>query len=794
MSILILSAFSYAAEKTGEVILIPNGSFDRTDNGDPVGWEKTTWSGKARLEYSSDGHNDNGCVKISSDEGADAGWTTQVEVKPFHKYKLLGWIKTENFLQHTGKGALINIHGNMDFRTNAITENADWTKVEMEFTAESDMIQINCLFGGWGQSKGTALYDDVQLIFMGEPAPPESKTVESTVSIDTNVTFEPISKYIYGQFIEHLGKCIYGGIWAEMLEDRKFYYAVPAQGKTWGTTDAGARVLRDSPWKVIGPETSVKMSEKIAYSGEHSPEITVTGQPTGIYQQELALVKGRKYQGHVVIAGDKGSLPVEVSLVWGKEKNDRETVKITRFKKDFTKVTFDFTAGGDTDNGTLEIVSRGNGSFAVGAVSLMPADNIEGFRADTLALLKKLDSPVYRWPGGNFVSGYDWRDGLGERDQRPTRANPAWTGIETNDVGMDEFVRLCQLIDAEPMIAVNTGFGDAYSAAAEVEYANGSSKTFYGKKRAENGNNKPYKVKWWCVGNEMYGGWQLGYMKLEHYVLKHNQVVEKMQQVDPTIKTIGVGSVGDWSRGMLVSCSDNMDLLSEHFYCLGRTDVAQHVRQIPNNIKHIADAHRQYRKTINSIKGKDIRIALDEWNYWYGKHVYGELGTRYFLNDALGIAAGLHEYFRNSDIYFMANYAQTVNVIGCIKTTKTEAGFATTALPLMLYRKEFGTIPVKVGDAGNDLDVAAALTKDKRSLTVAVVNPTWNTCKLTFDLEGIRSSDKAKTWVIAGDNPFLYNTPGQEEKVSIKAAESTDLSKEVTLKPLSITMYKVSLR
>jgi len=110
----------------------------------------------------------------------------------------------------------------------------------------------------------------------------------------------------------------------------------------------------------------------------------------------------------------------------------------------------------------------------------MPADNINGMRADTLALIKELNATVYRWPGGNFVSGYDWRDGIGNRDKRPPRTNPAWTGVEHNDFGMDEFIHFCRIVGAEPMITVNTGFGDAYSASAQLEYANSPTNTKMG--------------------------------------------------------------------------------------------------------------------------------------------------------------------------------------------------------------------------------------------------------------------------------------------------------------------------
>jgi len=635
----------------------------------------------------------------------------------------------------------------------------------------------------------------------GESNAPAPKPAVADVSVDASKVREPISPYVYGQFIEHLGRCIYGGIWAEMLEDRKFYFPVPADKEIWRLTREQARVLAASPWKVIGPQGTVEMVKQDAFAGDPTPQINAPGNGTavGIYQEELGLVKGRAYVGSLYVAAEGKVTPVTVSLSWGQTDTDKAVHTVKKVGAKYTKVAFKFTAGANSDNGRLAITTSGKGKVKIGPVSLMPADNIEGFRKDTIELLRQLNAPVYRWPGGNFVSGYDWRDGLGDRDRRPTRTNPAWTGIETNDMGLHEFVRFCELIGTEPMIAVNTGFGDAYSAAAEVEYANGSTDTLMGKLRARNGQPKPFAVKWWCVGNEMFGRWQLGYMQLNHYVLKHNGVEQMMRKVDPTIKTVGSGEVGDagprsWTRGMLTSCADHMDLISEHFYCRDREDIPQHVQQIPNNVKRIADAHRKLREELPSLKGKDVRVALDEWNYWYGPHVFGELGTRYFLKDALGIAAGLHEYFRNSDIMFMANYAQTVNVIGCIKTTKTAAESDSTGMPLMLYRQHFGTIPVAVEHQAAPLDISAALTADKKALTVAVVNPTKETAQLKLNLSSVKLAGKAQTWVIAGDDPLAYNQPGEPRKVDIRDAGAMDLAGVVSVKPLSITLWKAAIQ
>jgi alpha-N-arabinofuranosidase len=529
-----------------------------------------------------------------------------------------------------------------------------------------------------------------------------SRMLEPRVTINAAETLAPMSKYIYGQFIEHLGRCIYQGIWAEMLEDRKFFYAVGAP---------------DSPWKPMGEPHSVWMNPVVAYVGAHALEVRLKGggRPGGISQEDLALVNGKAYTGRVVLAADPGALAVRVSLVWGAGPEDRQTIGITEIGDDYRTFPFSFTAGATTEEARLEIWSEGGESFRVGTVSLMPADNVEGFRPEVLALLKELDSPVYRWPGGNFVSGYDWKDGIGDPDRRPPRKNPAWLGIEHNDVGLHEFLALCRLIGTEPYVTVNSGQGTATSAAEEVEYVNGASSTPLGQWRAENGRLEPWDVKWWSIGNEMYGDWQLGHMPLEDYVQKHNRFAAAMRAEDPTIKIIGVGAVGTWSEGMLAECADHLDLISEHFYVGEQPELLGHVLQVPREIRRIAQVHRDYRKTIPSLIGKEIPVALDEWNYWYGPHLYGELGTRYFLKDALGVAAGINEYARQSDIIFMANYAQTVNVIGAIKTTKTAAAFDTTGLALKLYRAEFGTLPVKVTGAPEPLDVMAAWTEGKRA-------------------------------------------------------------------------------
>jgi alpha-N-arabinofuranosidase len=495
-----------------------------------------------------------------------------------------------------------------------------------------------------------------------------------------------------------------------------------------------------------------------------------------------------------VLSGDASAAPVEVSLVWGTGASGRDTVVIDDVQPGFQTYPLGFTSDGDTDNGRLEITSRGSGQLTVGTASLMPADNILGWRADTVALVKELDSPVYRWPGGNFVSGYDWKDGIGDPDKRPPRKNPAWKGVESNDVGLHEFMDLMREVDAEPFVAVNTGLGDAASAAEQVQYANGSTDTAMGRLRAENGHPEPFGIEWWAIGNEMYGDWQLGHMPLSEYVDKHKEVVDAMRTVDPDIRPIAVGAVGEWSETMLSSAADHMELLSEHLYWQDRDDVPAHVEQAVAGIRRVADAHRGYREDLASLEGKDIRIALDEWNYWYGPFEYGELGTRYFLQDGLGIAAGLHEMFRNSDLFFMANYAQTVNVIGAIKTTRTEAEMEPTGLVLALYRQRFGTVPVEVEADAAPLDVAAAWTEDRTALTVAVVNPTEEARTLRLDVEGAEPTGQGIRFVLAGADRWAHNAPGRPRGVDVNRTSLTQGADRITAPPLSVTLQVLKVR
>jgi alpha-N-arabinofuranosidase len=769
-----------SAEKSDNPIA--NSGFEKAKDGLPDQWKRVDWSGKGQGRLVKGGRVAGRCVLLESVDGGDIAWTQFVPVVPDTYYRLGGWIKTENVKSQNGaKGAVFNIHQG-DCITKGIKGTHDWTYVSAVFNSgASKQVRVCCLFGGWGTVVGRAWFDDVSLKALSEnevknlPQPEVKLTTPSeglaSATIDLSVTDKPMSKYIYAQFIEHLGRCIYGGIWAEMLEDRKFCLSVNAS---------------NSHWKPLGGK--VAMIEKDSFVGDHTPRLS---DGVSIQQRGLSLVQGKGYEGYVWLKGESPSAKATITLRWSDGDKGRQVVAIDDLTPVYKKFPLKFKAGASTKDGKLAIKITG-GNCLIGTVSLMPDDNIDGMRVDTLKLLKELDAPLYRWPGGNFVSGYDWRDGIGSRDRRPPRMNPAWTGIEHNDFGTDEFIAFCRHLKTEPLIVVNTGFGDAYSAAQWLEYANGSADTLGGSWRVKNGTAEPFNVRWWGIGNEMFGRWQLGYMALKHYTRKHNRVVDKMLAVDPTIKTLAVGNAGEWSEGMLTNCAGRMDILSLHFYCQGKDNVVEHYRQVPNHIRKMAVSHRESCRKVYG--GKIMPVAMDEWNFWYGPHVYGELGTRYFLKDALGIAAGLHEFSRNTDVYAMAQYAQTVNVIGCIKTNGTDASFATTGLVLKMYKQQFGQIPVPITSNCDEkgLDIAAMLTKDRKTLTIAVVNPHGVAVPIKLNMKKGSLSSKGKVWQIAGNHPLLYNEPGKINKVTIQEKPVT-LNGKITVPPLSASIFRFGI-
>ena len=516
------------------------------------------------------------------------------------------------------------------------------------------------------------------------------------VSIDASKSGGPINPLIFGGYMEPATT----QVWAEMLTDRKF--ANPVTDATPAPTNSPFRRFLGEPFKPVGPPGTVEMDTARPFVGNHSPRVKIQGaEECGIRQSRLRLGKGKTYVGRIYLAGDPGARIV-VRLRWGTDAGDSQAIPIPPLSREYRKFPLKFTPAADTADGRLEIVGTGSGAFHIGTASLMRADNVEGFHSGMIRLFKEEGFKMFKWPGGNFVSAYDWRDGIGNPDKRPPRLQVMWSDrVESNDMGLHELMALCRLVGAEPDLAINSGFGSAREAAEEVEYCNGSLETRMGKLRAENGHPEPFKVRLWTIGNEMYGDWQFGYMALDQYWVKHNFIVEAMKKVDPTIqvtvsgasiceKSVGgaekrnnffpdaweapmrdklpyeFGSQNDWDGWLLKKCAGNINFLSEHTYAypdlafdadkqlfVDVHDALQFkARRLANRIGEAFEAWDKYVEKMPWLKDKGIKFIFDEWGNRLVSASGNNNGASFFRQTGmlmpLSYALCLHEIFRHS--------------------------------------------------------------------------------------------------------------------------------------------------
>jgi len=669
----------------------------------------------------------------------------------------------------------------------------------------------------------------------------QPQTVNAT--IDASKTGAPISKYVYGQFLEHIGNIVNEGVWAEMLEDRKFYYPItshpPAEpaGPPW-------RRMTLRHWMPIGGDEFITMDPNHPYTGDHTPLVKLDlKEPHGFQQSGLAVRKGSAYTGRIVLAGSPGAA-VKITLLWGKEAGDQQTVTISALGPAYRKVALRFEAKADSDDARLEIAGTGAGAFHVGAVSLMPTNNMEGFRAEIIAALKQLHSGVYRFPGGNFVSAYEWRYAVGDPDKRPPIMDPVWHAVQPNDVGTDEFLTLCRLLGVDPYITVNVGFGDAWSARELVEYTNGDVTTPMGKWRAANGHPKPYNVKLWGIGNEPWGDYQMGAMSTEQFAIKHNLFAKEMRKVDPTIKLIAGGAMpdvmtganqskriggkfvpeylttADWSGYMLAHCLDNIDMLSEHYYSssdmhtdlklekkvnIGPQPLIEWERAPATQVRVKYEHYQEYLKRIPGLKEKPVPIAIDEWAYMGGGFNSYKVVPAY--------AWAFHEMFRHSDLFQLGAFTFATAMMS---TNRTDAVLNPTGLLFKMYRDHFGTIPVEVsGDspqpkpiypAGGDqpavnpgsdtypLDVSAALSDDRKTLTFAVLNPSDSEQHLKLSISGTKLSSQGHLWRMAPTSVDATIAVGQKPGVQVDEQELSSVPETMSIPPFSVSIYSFAVQ
>ena len=319
----------------------------------------------------------------------------------------------------------------------------------------------------------------------------------------------------------------------------------------------------------------------------------------------------------------------------------------------------------------------------------------KGFRSDVAREIKELGVPIIRYPGGNFVSGYNWLDGVGPKTQRPVVLDRAWNSLETNQFGTNEFIDWCATVGAEPLLGTNFGTGTVEMAVAYVEYCNVDRGTRWSELRRSHGYDRPHDVRYWCLGNEMDGPWQIGQLQAREYGRKARDAAKQMRVLDPNLQLIACGSSGTfmptylaWDREVLEECYDQVDGISLHAY-YGNTrewsgnstarylamnlDMDRHIHEVAAVCAYVQGLQRS---------SKRLWLSFDEWNVWYrtrdakatdGKRAAAPplLEEVYNLEDALLVGGFVNTLLRNSDRVRVGCLAQLVNVIAPLVTNES---------------------------------------------------------------------------------------------------------------------------
>ncbi|OEU96306.1 alpha-N-arabinofuranosidase [Streptomyces oceani] len=317
-----------------------------------------------------------------------------------------------------------------------------------------------------------------------------------------------------------------------------------------------------------------------------------------------------------------------------------------------------------------------------------PTADAAGFRGDVARLVRELGTGLVRYPGGNFVSGYHWEDGVGPFADRPRRLDPAWRSIETNQVGTNEFLGWSREVGVEPMLAVNLGTRGIDPARALVEYCNVPGGTAWSDLRVRHGVPEPHDVRLWCLGNEMDGPWQTGHKTATEYGRLAAQAGKAMRQVDPSIELVLCGSsnaemptFGSWEAEALRHAYDEVDHLSLHAYYEEKGgDQASFLASGAHMDAYIADvvATADHARAVRRAR-KRVTLSFDEWNVWYADRFPGErrldlaetprlIEDTYSVTDAVVVGDLLITLLRHADRVAIACLAQLVNVIGPIRS------------------------------------------------------------------------------------------------------------------------------
>ena len=430
-----------------------------------------------------------------------------------------------------------------------------------------------------------------------------------------------------------------------------------------------------------------------------------------------------------------------------------------------------------------------------------PAADQNGFRTDVAALIRELNVPIVRYPGGNFVSGYNWEDGVGPKENRPRRLELAWGTTEPNTFGTDEFMQWCKTAGIEPMMAVNLGTRGPEEARNLLEYCNHPGGTYWSDLRRQNGADKPYGVKLWCLGNEMDGHWQMGHKNAEDYGRTATEAAKLMKWTDPTIETVlcgsssyGMRTFGEWETTALNIAYDHVDYVSMHQYHSNGDNYLENFLakgvETETFIKSVIS-------TLDYVQGKRhakkrIDISFDEWNVWYHSHgakfeKWSEaphiLEDVYNFADALVVGTMMNAILRHADRVKIACLAQLVNVIAPIMTENGGRAWKQTIYyPFFFasnYARGYALQAITEGSKYDTrwytdvphVDTAATVSEDGNEVVIFAVNrDLTDAIELETKLLDFEGFTPVRHVALEGCDPEAVNTADEEK---VKPVEKT---------------------
>lgn len=462
-----------------------------------------------------------------------------------------------------------------------------------------------------------------------------------------------------------------------------------------------------------------------------------------------------------------------------------------------------------------------------------PTADKNGMRGDVAKLVKDLNIPMVRYPGGNFVSAYNWEDGVGPRDQRPTRLDLAWHTSDSNAVGVHEFADWCDTVGTEMMLAINLGSRGLDQARNFVEYVNGPTGSYWGDLRKKNGRAKPWDVKLWCLGNEMDGPWQVGHKTADEYGRLAMETAKTLRAFDKSLELIVCGSSNadmktypEWERVVLEHTYEAVDHISLHMYF---------ANPLKNTANYLALNHKldDYIKTvastINFVKSKkrskhNVYISFDEWNVWYHSrkqdrtildgnngwpHAPRLLEDIYNFEDVLQVGCIVNTFLRNADVVKLACIAQLVNVIAPIMTDPKGAAWRQTIYYPYYFASIYGrgtALQLDVKCPGYDAEVAdnvpyvdltGVYNEKEKVLTFFAVNRhATDKIDLKVALQGFTAGTVIDHQVMTHANLEAVNTakaPNEVAPEKGKSAKVADGALSVSLPPYSYQMIRVKV-